>query len=158
MPKLVGVVGGKHSGKTTVIQCLISELRRRGCRVGSVKSGSIINYGNYTGVKLSDLCNLVGGITSSNTITVKGSDGYTHAFTYDQVANGNSTNTSTYDSSGNSATATNPLYLILAYWYNGTNIPTGSGSGPLKTMVVGADGLNTSGNVAVKWVVEIDIS
>jgi len=37
MPKLVGVVGGKHSGKTTVIQCLISELRRRGCRVGSVK-------------------------------------------------------------------------------------------------------------------------
>lgn len=37
MPKFVAVVGGKHSGKTTVIQHLISELRRRGYRVGSVK-------------------------------------------------------------------------------------------------------------------------
>jgi molybdopterin-guanine dinucleotide biosynthesis protein B len=37
MPKFVAVVGGKHSGKTTVVQHLISELRRRGYRVGSVK-------------------------------------------------------------------------------------------------------------------------
>jgi len=37
MPKFVAVVGGKHSGKTTVIQRLISELKRRGYRVGSVK-------------------------------------------------------------------------------------------------------------------------
>jgi len=37
MPKFVAVVGGKHSGKTTVIRHLISELRRRGYRVGSVK-------------------------------------------------------------------------------------------------------------------------
>lgn len=37
MVKIVSVVGGKHSGKTTVIQYLIRELRRRGHRVGSVK-------------------------------------------------------------------------------------------------------------------------
>jgi molybdopterin-guanine dinucleotide biosynthesis protein B len=37
MPKFVAVVGGKHSGKTTVIQNLISELKKRGYRVGTIK-------------------------------------------------------------------------------------------------------------------------
>ncbi len=37
MPKLVAVVGGKHSGKTTVIEHLIAELKSRGYRVGAVK-------------------------------------------------------------------------------------------------------------------------
>ena len=37
MPKLVAVVGGKHSGKTTVIEHLISELKRRGYHVGTIK-------------------------------------------------------------------------------------------------------------------------
>jgi hypothetical protein len=125
---------------------------------GTLKSGSIINNGSYAGAKLSDLCNLVGGIISSNTIKVKGSDGYTVSYTYGQVING--TGFTTYDSLGNSATPTQPLYLILAYWYNGANIPTqaAGGSGPLKTMVVGADGLNTPGNITAKYVVEIDIS
>jgi molybdopterin-guanine dinucleotide biosynthesis adapter protein len=35
--KLVAVVGGKHSGKTTVAERLIAELKRRGYRVGAVK-------------------------------------------------------------------------------------------------------------------------
>ena len=122
---------------------------------GTLKNGAIINYGNYTGVKVLDLCNLV-GITSSNTVKVIGSDAYAVSYTYSQVASG--TGFSTYDSSGNTATPTNPLYLILAYWCNGTNLATGSsGAGPLKTMVVGADNLNTPGNIAAKWVVEIDI-
>ncbi|MEM1586182.1 MAG: molybdopterin-guanine dinucleotide biosynthesis protein B [Candidatus Bathyarchaeia archaeon] len=37
MVKIVAVVGGKHSGKTTIIQSLVHELKRRGYRVGSVK-------------------------------------------------------------------------------------------------------------------------
>ncbi len=37
MPKLVAVVGGKHSGKTTVIEHLIAELKRRGYHVGAIK-------------------------------------------------------------------------------------------------------------------------
>lgn len=37
MPKLIAVVGGKHSGKTTVIEHLLAELKRRGYRVGAVK-------------------------------------------------------------------------------------------------------------------------
>lgn len=37
MAKLVAVIGGKHSGKTTVIEHLIAELTRRGKRVGTIK-------------------------------------------------------------------------------------------------------------------------
>ncbi len=37
MPKLLAVVGGKHAGKTTVIEHLTAELKRRGYRVGVVK-------------------------------------------------------------------------------------------------------------------------
>ncbi len=37
MPKLIAVVGGKHSGKTTVIEHLIFELKRRGYHVGAIK-------------------------------------------------------------------------------------------------------------------------
>jgi molybdopterin-guanine dinucleotide biosynthesis protein B len=37
MVRMVAVVGGKHSGKTTIIQSLIRELKGRGYKVGSVK-------------------------------------------------------------------------------------------------------------------------
>ena len=37
MPKLVAVIGGKHSGKTTVVEHLIVELKHRGYRVGALK-------------------------------------------------------------------------------------------------------------------------
>jgi molybdopterin-guanine dinucleotide biosynthesis protein B len=37
LPKLVAVVGGKHSGKTTVVEQLIAELKHRGFRVGAIK-------------------------------------------------------------------------------------------------------------------------
>jgi molybdopterin-guanine dinucleotide biosynthesis adapter protein len=37
VPKFLAVVGGKHSGKTTTIENLIVELKRRGYRVGTVK-------------------------------------------------------------------------------------------------------------------------
>lgn len=35
--RFLAVVGGKHSGKTTTIECLIVELKKRGYRVGTVK-------------------------------------------------------------------------------------------------------------------------
>jgi molybdopterin-guanine dinucleotide biosynthesis protein B len=37
LPKLTAVVGGKHSGKTTIIEHLIAELKRRGFKVGVIK-------------------------------------------------------------------------------------------------------------------------
>jgi molybdopterin-guanine dinucleotide biosynthesis protein B len=37
MPKCMAVVGGKHSGKTTIIKNLIRQLKSRGYRVGTIK-------------------------------------------------------------------------------------------------------------------------
>jgi molybdopterin-guanine dinucleotide biosynthesis protein B len=37
LPRLIAVVGDKHSGKTTIIEHLISELTRRGYHVGTIK-------------------------------------------------------------------------------------------------------------------------
>ena len=37
MPKIVAVVGGKHAGKTTIVENLIPELKNRGYRVGAIK-------------------------------------------------------------------------------------------------------------------------
>jgi len=37
VPKLLAVVGGKHSGKTTIIENLLRQLKNRGYRVGTIK-------------------------------------------------------------------------------------------------------------------------
>jgi molybdopterin-guanine dinucleotide biosynthesis protein B len=37
VPNLIAVVGGKHSGKTTIIENVVRQLKRRGYRVGVVK-------------------------------------------------------------------------------------------------------------------------
>lgn len=121
---------------------------------GSKRSnGEIVNVGVYTGVKLFDICQTM-GFTSNNIVTVKASDGYTTTYSYDQVANGSGF--STYDVNGTSVVASHPLYLIVAYEFEGANLD--SYSGPLKIMVVGQDGLITSGNLAARMVVEVDIS
>jgi molybdopterin-guanine dinucleotide biosynthesis protein B len=41
--KLVGVIGGKHSGKTTIIEHLVTELKSRGYTVGVIKEMVRIN-------------------------------------------------------------------------------------------------------------------
>lgn len=43
MLKLVGVIGGKHSGKTTIIEHLVTELKSRGYTVGVIKEMVRIN-------------------------------------------------------------------------------------------------------------------
>jgi molybdopterin-guanine dinucleotide biosynthesis protein B len=37
LPKLIAIVGEKHSGKTTIIENLIAELKKRRYRVGAIK-------------------------------------------------------------------------------------------------------------------------
>jgi DMSO/TMAO reductase YedYZ molybdopterin-dependent catalytic subunit len=151
---LAVTVVGANGNKITLFSNDLAKMATVTYEGGSKKSNEqIVNVGNYTGVKLVDLCSKV-GFSSGNTVIVKASDGYTSTYSYDQVANGGGF--ATYDSSANVATASHPLYLILAYWFNGANLD--SYSGPLKTMIVGQDCLITSGNLAARMVVEIDIS
>jgi hypothetical protein len=155
LPAMSLTVVGANGQQKVLTQKDIAALQSITGKGGSVGQGGMVkNPGTYTGVKLSDVCNLVGGITNGDTISVNCSDGYSVSFTYNQVANGKGFNT--YGSSGNTATPTRPIYLILAYQYNGTNLP--SGSGPLKTMVIGQDGLLSDGKIAANMVIEVDVS
>ena len=117
-------------------------------------SGTLANYGSYTGVPITTLCNLVGGLTSSNTITVTGSDGYTSTYSYGQVTTGQGI--LFYDANGTQTTPTQSVTMIVAYFLNGANIP--SGTGPLRTIAVGADGLYSTGSTSAKLVAKITIN
>jgi hypothetical protein len=114
-------------------------------------SGSLANFGAYTGVQIMDILNLV-GITSNNTVKVTASDNYTSTYTYAQLSG---TGIATYDSTGATATPTQGLTMIVAYYLNGTSLA--SNVGPLRTMYVGPDGLYSSGNMNAKMVVKLEI-
>ena len=115
-------------------------------------SGTLANYGAYTGVPISAMLNSVGGITSTNTVRITASDNYVNTYTYQQISG---EGIATYDSQGNPAAPTQPLTMIVAWYLNGTALA--SNTGPLRTMYVGPDGLYSSGNMNAKMVVKIEI-
>ena len=115
-------------------------------------SGTLANYGAYTGVSISTLCNLVGGVSTSNTIKVTASDGYVTTYTYGQLSG---QGIATYDSAGNPVNATKPLTMIVAYYLNGA--PISSSNGPLRTILVGQDGFYSSGSASAKMAIKIEI-
>jgi hypothetical protein len=117
-------------------------------------SGSVKNIGTYTGVPILDLCDLVGGVTSGDSVTVTASDGYTSTYTYAQL---NGQDIGTYDAEGNPLGATEPLTMIVAYHMNG-EILSAEETGLLRVAVVGPEGIITSGNVWAKFVAQIAIN
>lgn len=122
---------------------------------GGYKRANGINQGVgiYTGVPILTICNLVGGITSSNTIRVTASDKYQATYTYNQV-NGQELNT--YDPiTGDATQVTNPLTMMVAYYINGTSLP--SSDGPLSIAFVGPQGLLTDGRLWTRLLVKIEI-
>jgi DMSO/TMAO reductase YedYZ molybdopterin-dependent catalytic subunit len=115
--------------------------------------GNIRGLGNYTGVPLNTLCGLVGGLTNTSIVKAIASDGYSSNFSFDEVVNGNFT---TYNSSGEEVSHTQPLVPLVAYYLNDVNINESSG-GPLRLAIVGSEGLVTNSTHWVKWVVEVEI-
>jgi hypothetical protein len=109
---------------------------------------SVKGLGNYTGVRLDTLCNLVGGLTSTSIVRIMATD-YTINLTYAQV-NGEFV---TYDTSGKEVPHSLPLVPIVAYYFSDANIS----EGPLRLAIVGPEGLVTDSAYWVKWVVEIEI-
>jgi hypothetical protein len=112
-----------------------------------------IYTGNFTGVPILTLLNLVGGIKSGENVTVMGSDGYQVTFTYQQVQ-GQGINT--FDpTTGAAVQQSQPLTVIAAYCCNGTSIT--SGKGPLTVAIVGPQGLYTNGYWWAYLLVKIEI-
>jgi hypothetical protein len=122
--------------------------------IGGTRSsgGSLSSYGTYTGVSIMTLCNQIGGITSTNSVRMTGSDGFTSTLTFAQL---NSQGIATYNSTGVAVNATQPLTPIIAYYWNGTILQVDPG--PLRVMFVGPEGLYTPGNINARLVVKVEI-
>jgi Oxidoreductase molybdopterin binding domain len=104
------------------------------------------------GVILSDLCQMVGGVTQSDIVMISASDGYSTIFDYDQIMG----NFITYDSITLKEVPHGELKTILMYWLDGKALLQSEGK-PLRIGIVGTDGLLTEGNNWVKWVNKIEI-
>jgi len=110
------------------------------------------DLGNYTGIPLTTLCNLVGGLSNGSSLLITASDNYTITLSYSQLSG----NWTTYNSStGQPVNQTQPLTPIIAYYYNDANLS--SGMGPLQLAIVGPEGLLTDGKYWVHSVVSIQI-
>jgi hypothetical protein len=117
------------------------------------RNGNIQSVGNYTGVPILTICNLVGGITSNNVIRVTAADNYKVNYTFQQV-NGQELNT--YDSvTGNATQSTEPLTIIVAYYMDGTSLS--ASGGPLRIAIVGPQGLLTDGRLWTRLLLKIEI-
>jgi DMSO/TMAO reductase YedYZ molybdopterin-dependent catalytic subunit len=72
--------------------------------------GNIRGYGLYTGVNISALIDLVGGMTENDTVKITALDGYSQTFEMGKVY----PNQSVWDIQGD---------MVLAYEYNNTKVP-----------------------------------
>jgi hypothetical protein len=108
----------------------------------------IVNNGLWTGVDVLTLCDQVGGITPTCTISVRGTG--TNTFTYNMIQNGLDINQSYKTCSNLTGAAQNQtqrMYIILAYVVNGTDLPASEqppprfvGVGPEGLVIVGSGG------------------
>jgi hypothetical protein len=116
------------------------------------RTGSLGGLGNYTGVPLNTLCNLVGGISADNSLFVLASDKYNITLTYAQVEG----DFITYNKTGQQVPHNQPLVPILAYYFDDANLTSGEG-GPLRLAIVGPEGLLTNSTLWVKYVVSMKV-
>lgn len=82
------------------------------------KSGDLESYGNYTGIPLKYLINMVGGITSSSSIHAEASDGFEATYTYSDIYNNGLV---MYNSTTNTRIYPTDATFILAYACNGSD-------------------------------------
>ncbi|PVX26366.1 MAG: hypothetical protein CW691_01655, partial [Candidatus Bathyarchaeum sp.] len=153
-PLTLTVVGA--SGEQVVLdENNITDLTAITSRGGYKTSGGLVALvGNFTGVSMSTILDLVGGMTSDSTLTVTAADGYSMVFTYDQI-NGNGYNT--YDpNTGSEAPSNEQLTLMVNYLCNGETLP--EDKGPLRMAIVGSSGLLTEGHFWVKFVSKIEVT
>jgi molybdate/tungstate transport system substrate-binding protein len=116
-------------------------------------SGTIKSIGTYTGVPLSTLYNMIGGITNETTVRVTASDDYSMVFTYDQLTSGEFITFNPV--TGDEVEPTKTIRVVLAYFCDGE--PLDASDGPLRLVAIGPEGLITEGHYWVKCVVKIEI-
>jgi hypothetical protein len=143
------------NGTQTINETEISNLpaiRAYGGLVSGV--GIPSDLGNYTGVPLTTLCDLVGGLANGSSVLVTALDNYSITLSYSQL-NGNWTGTTYSQSTGQQVNQTQPLTPIIAYYYNDANLS--SDMAPLQLAIVGPEGLLTVGKYWVHYVDSLQI-
>ena len=120
---------------------------------GFITSVGVVN-GPYEGkgVPLSDLCELLGGVTPSDIVMISAADGYSAVFDYDQIMG----DFVTYNPENLREVPHGELKLILMYELDGKPLSDYDGK-PLRLAVVGRDALLTEGAYWVKWVNKIEV-
>jgi DMSO/TMAO reductase YedYZ molybdopterin-dependent catalytic subunit len=110
--------------------------------------------GPYTarGIPLTDLCELVGGVTPSDIITIYAIDGYSTVLDYDHIMG----NFITYNPQNLKEVPHGELKPILMYEQDGKPLSQENGK-PLRIAVVGTDGLLVEGHYWTKWVNKIEV-
>jgi hypothetical protein len=98
--------------------------------------GNTRGQGDYVGARISDIIDLVGGMSENEVIIVNASDGYSQIFTYDNVH----PNASMYSIQGD---------MVLAYEYNQTVIPDYE-DGP-RLMFLPEDGFFTNDDASMAF-------
>jgi DMSO/TMAO reductase YedYZ molybdopterin-dependent catalytic subunit len=115
-------------------------------------AGSIRGISNYTGVKLSDVLKLIGGINQENSLRVTAADEYSMVYTWEELSG----NFLTFDpATGDETNNTKPFIPVLAYLDAGK--PLASSDGPLRFVILGEEGLITEGHFWVKQTVKIEV-
>lgn len=118
-------------------------------------TGKITVPSLYTGVLLTDLVDLVGGLPDDYGLNVVAEDGYAMTMSYDQVMNGKFV---TYDpSDGSEKQFDEPLRAMVAYEVNGE--PLDERSDGILRMVIISEKNNqlTDGHWSIKWVERIEL-
>lgn len=154
LPSMALTLMGSDGTTKTLTETDIAALQAYTAQGASRSGGKVGTLATYTGVQVTDLLALVGGMDAVETLTVISQDAYSNTYNYNQVVNGQDFNT--YDAEGNATTATQPLRLVLIYYREGAAL--GSDEGPLKMGVLGSEGLATDGNKWAKMAVKLTVN
>ncbi len=115
-------------------------------------TGVIVGPYMYTGINITYLVDLVGGITPSNSVKVTASDGYSMIYSYDQVMG----QITTYNITTGEPESFGDMTMVLAYEEDGVPVSDELG-GPLRIAFTRPDSLITDGHFWIKYVKKIEI-
>ena len=147
---LVGADGASKTVTSKDLDALPKTQMKGGLKTsaGSMAGG----VKTYTGIALSEIVKLVGGMTNQNSLRVTASDNYAMILTWDELSG----KVVTYSlATGDEVTRTKPLIPILAYLEEGKPIATGEG--PLRLVYVGEEGLVTDGHFWIKMASKLEV-
>jgi len=118
-------------------------------------TGKITVPALFTGVLLTDLVELVGGITPDLGVSVVAGDGYAMTLSYEQITQGKFI---TYDpSDGNEKQVDDPLQAMVAYEMDGKPLDS-QRDGTLRMVIISPKNNQvTDGHWSVKWTERIEV-